>query len=55
MNISKLALAFTLSQAGPATTLLGTITVEMLLKNLDVFLNGITEEEKEVLSYVKEK
>ena len=55
MSISKLALHFTLQQEGPATTLLGADTLEKLEMNIDTVNNGITQDEEQVLSHIKEK
>lgn len=45
--------AFT--QQGPATHLVGMNNMAILKSNLDVFFNGLTDHEKQVLQEINEK
>lgn len=55
MELGRLALYYSINQPGPHTHLVGSNTVEILDKNLDVVFNGITDKEKEILEYLQTK
>lgn len=55
VELGKFALYYSLKQPGPHTYLVGSNTVEVLNKNLDVVFNGIIPKEQEVLDYLTER
>lgn len=55
VELGRLAVHHTMSVAGPATHLLGMNALQVLDDNLDVFLNGISAKEKQVLDEINEK
>lgn len=55
MELAKLAADFAFQQEGISTNLVGMNTVALLDSNMDTLINGLTELEKEVLEYLKQK
>ena len=55
VELGKLALQYALQEDGPHTNLVGMNTTDLLKLNLDGYHKGITQKEKEVSDYVKNK
>ncbi|GLV38633.1 uncharacterized protein CBL_05632 [Carabus blaptoides fortunei] len=55
VELGRLAMNYAFSQPGPATHLVGMNTVPLLKSNFDVFFNGLTDHEKQVLEEINVK
>lgn len=53
--MGRLATYYTLQQPGPATNLIGMNNLSLLKANMDVYLNGISEEEQKVMAEIMDK
>lgn len=51
IELGKLANYYTAQLKGPATFLVGMSTCDVVNSNLDLFFNGISKKEQEVLDY----
>lgn len=55
MEIVRLAIWYSMQCKDIATNLIGMQNLKQLQTNLDILLNGITEEEKKILKEIQEK
>lgn len=55
IELGRLAMGHFIELAGPATFLVGMQTLELINMNLDVYLHGLTDKEKEIKDHIKKE